>query len=84
MLLKNKLTGTHMSNIETVTSYLMKIAKLRDKLAAIRDKVKEDELVQNPDSSKWILTILASLCAWVDFVQEETKLETISAKMEET
>jgi hypothetical protein len=45
MLLKNKLTSTCMSKIDTVASYLMKITELRDQLATVGDKVEENELV---------------------------------------
>jgi hypothetical protein len=45
MLLKNKLTSTCMSKIDTVASYLMKITEMRDQQAALDDKVEENELV---------------------------------------
>jgi hypothetical protein len=46
MLLKNKLNTTRMSKTDTVTSYLMKIAELRDQIAAVGDTVEDNELVQ--------------------------------------
>lgn len=46
VLLKKKLTGTHMSKIDTVASYLMKITELRDQLATIGDNIYESKLVR--------------------------------------
>jgi hypothetical protein len=37
MLLKNKLTSTHISKTDTITSYLKKIAELRDQIVGIGD-----------------------------------------------
>jgi hypothetical protein len=45
MLLRNKLNDIHMSKIETVASYLVKIAKLCDQPATIGEEVKSEELV---------------------------------------
>jgi hypothetical protein len=45
LLLKNKLTHTCMSNIDTVASYLMKITELRDQHFAISMKIDDEELV---------------------------------------
>jgi hypothetical protein len=56
MLLKNKLTTTHMSDTDMVASYLMKITELRDQLVAIGMKVMDEELVPialNGFSSPW-------------------------------
>lgn len=56
MLLKNKLTATHMSDTDTVASYLIKIIELRDQCAAIGMKVEDEELVPialNGFSTPW-------------------------------
>jgi hypothetical protein len=45
MLLRNKLTATHMCKTHTIASYLMKLVELRDQLGAVADKDKDDELV---------------------------------------
>ena len=39
MLLKIKLTSTHISKIDKIDSYMMKIIELRNQLAAVGDKV---------------------------------------------
>ncbi|KAH9293142.1 hypothetical protein KI387_041649, partial [Taxus chinensis] len=46
MLLRNKLNTTHMSKTDTMASYLMKLAELRDQIGAVGDEVKDNELVQ--------------------------------------
>jgi hypothetical protein len=45
MLFKNKLTGTYVSNNDTMASYMMKIIELRDHIIATGEKVHEGELV---------------------------------------
>jgi hypothetical protein len=45
MLMKNKLTSMHLSDIDTMASYLLKITELRDQLVAITMKVIDEELV---------------------------------------
>jgi hypothetical protein len=44
MLLRNKLTATHMCKTHTIANYLMRLVELRDQLGAIADKDKDDEL----------------------------------------
>jgi hypothetical protein len=46
ILLRNKLTTIHMSKIDTIESYLMKIVELRDQIVAIRDTTGDNEIVQ--------------------------------------
>lgn len=44
MLLKNKLTSTHMSKTDIVASYVIQVTELRDQLATIGKEI--DEKVQ--------------------------------------
>lgn len=44
-VLRNKLTMTRMSRTNTIASYLMNLAEMRDQLGTVGDKVKEEELV---------------------------------------
>jgi hypothetical protein len=56
MLMRNKLTNTHMNDIDTMASYLMKISKLRDWLLTIKEKFINEELVPialNGNSIPW-------------------------------
>lgn len=46
MFLKNKLSINCMSKTNIMTSYIMKIAKLRDQLVAVGDTIEDNELVQ--------------------------------------
>jgi hypothetical protein len=95
MLLKSKLAITHMSNTNTVTSYLMKIIELRDQLATTGEKIKSEESIPialNGFSSSWE-PFVQGVCAhgllpnfeklWDNFILEETKLENVSGKVEE-
>jgi hypothetical protein len=45
MSLRNRLTSTHMSDTNTMASYLMKITELRDRLFFIEEKIVNEELV---------------------------------------
>ena len=45
MIPRNKLTTTHMSSIETVACYLIKITKLTNQLAVIKMKVEDEKWV---------------------------------------
>jgi hypothetical protein len=66
MLLKNKLTSTCMSKTDTVASYLMKIAELRDQIAAVGDTVEDNELVWislNGFSPPWH-NFVQVICGW--------------------
>jgi hypothetical protein len=49
-----------MSDTDSMASYLMKITKLRDQLAAIGVKVEDEELV--PVVLNWDFSILETLC----------------------
>jgi hypothetical protein len=90
MLLRNKLTMTHMCKTDTVASYLMKLAELRDQLGAVGDEVKDDELVWialNGFSSSWH-NFVQVICGWEKlldfeklwdaFIGEEMRLEQVS------
>jgi hypothetical protein len=44
MLLKSKLTSSHMGNIDIVDIYLMKITKLRYHFFTVGDKITKNEL----------------------------------------
>jgi hypothetical protein len=44
MLLRNKLTATHMCKTHTIANYLTRLVELRDQLGAVADKDKDDEL----------------------------------------
>lgn len=44
-LLKKKLTTTHISKIDIVASYQMKILELRDQVSIVGDRVDDNELV---------------------------------------
>lgn len=46
ILLKNKLTRTHMSKTDIVGSYIIQVTELRDQLATIGKETDEIELVQ--------------------------------------
>lgn len=46
MLLKNKLSATHMNKTDTVTSYLIKTAAAGDQIVAVGGKLEDDELVR--------------------------------------
>nr|KUM47387.1 hypothetical protein ABT39_MTgene5572 [Picea glauca]QHR89570.1 hypothetical protein Q903MT_gene3592 [Picea sitchensis] len=95
MLLKNKLTRTRMSKIDTIASYLMKITELRDQHVAIGELSDESELVRktlNGFGLSWH-HFVQCICAreklptfyklWDDFIGEETRLETVSASFDE-
>jgi hypothetical protein len=45
MILQNKLRSIVMFKLDTVTSYLMNITQIHDQLAAIGEKVEDEELV---------------------------------------
>jgi hypothetical protein len=83
MLTKDELFATHMSDKDTVTSYLMRITKLQNQCVAIKMKIKNKELVPialNGFSSSWE-PFVQGVCAheklpnfeklWDDFIQEE-------------
>jgi hypothetical protein len=95
MLLKNKLSATHMSKTDTVTSYLMKIAELRDQIAAVGDTVEDDELVWislNGFSPPWH-NFVQIICGqeklldfeqlWDAFIGEEMRLQHVSTTYED-
>jgi hypothetical protein len=46
MILKNKITSTHMRKIDTIASYLMKISKLRNEVATVGDTIEDIKLAQ--------------------------------------
>ena len=46
MILKNNINVTHMRKMDTVTNYLMKIAKLRDQIVIVGDILEDDEIVR--------------------------------------
>jgi hypothetical protein len=93
MLLKNKVTNAHMSDTDTMASYLMKITTLRDQLLVIELKIIDKELVpiaKNGFSScHGYFVQVVYVCEklpifeklWDDFIQEETKLEIVSARV---
>jgi len=95
MLLKNKLTATHMSDTDTVASYLIKIIELRDQCAAIGMKVEDEELVPialNGFSTPWESFVQYVFAReklptfenlWDDFVQEETRREIVAPRVDE-
>jgi hypothetical protein len=78
-----------------MVSYLPRITKLKDQLAAIGTKVEDEELVPialNGFASSW-KPFVQGVCAheklptfdklWDDFVQEEIRLESCSVKKRE-
>jgi hypothetical protein len=86
-MLRNKFKAAQMSKIETIAAYLMKTTKLHDQL---------EELVVpialNGFSSSWRTFICGDYSCkmlptferlWDDFIQEETRLETVACMEEE-
>ena len=45
MLMKNKFTTTHMSDIDIVAIYLMNITELRDQLVVFGEKIRSEDVV---------------------------------------
>jgi hypothetical protein len=45
MILQNKLRSIEMTKSNTITSYLMKVMQIRDQLAAVEEKIANEELV---------------------------------------
>jgi hypothetical protein len=45
LTLRNQLHNMKMGNLESVTSYLMRVSQIRDQLAAIGDIISDKELV---------------------------------------
>jgi hypothetical protein len=74
-----------MNDIDMVASCLMKISMLRDQLVAIGENTKTEELVPialNGFSSSWE-QLVRSVCAREKSPPKNTRLQTLSAKVEE-
>ena len=86
LTLRNQLRNMKMENSESVTSYLMRVAQIRDQLAAIGDVIGDKELVTttlNGFPTFWI-PFVQGVCArsklpkfaklWADCTNEESRL----------
>ena len=61
LTLRNQLCNMKMDNLESVTSYLMRISQIRDQLATIGDVISDKELVTT--------TLNGFPTFWIPFVQ---------------
>jgi hypothetical protein len=88
MILRNKLKSIEMTRLDTVTSYLMKVTRIHDQLAAVGEKIADAELVNmalNGFPTSWE-PFVKGICArenlpkfgrlWDDCIQEETQMDS--------
>ena len=92
MTLRNKLRATKMTKSYIVTIYLMKITRIRDQLAAVKEKVGDAELVNmslNGFPTSWEPFVKGISARekfpnfetlWDDYIQEETWMESKARK----
>jgi hypothetical protein len=88
MILWNKLRSIEMTRLDTVTSYLMKVMKICDKLVAVWEKIADAKLVKMalngfPTSCE---PFVKGICAhenlpkferlWDDYIHEGTRIES--------
>jgi hypothetical protein len=95
MFFKNKLTSTHMTKSNTVSSYLMKITQLIFQLPTVGDKITENELVHicpnhfGPSRQHFVQCIcvrekvLSFEGLWDGFCWKEKTLEAVSGSYED-
>jgi hypothetical protein len=92
MILRNKLRSIVMTSSDSVTSYLVKVTRVHDQLAVIREKVEDAELVNmalNGFLTLWE-SFVKGICAWENLpnferlrdecIQEETWMESKASK----
>lgn len=89
MVSREKLRSTKVSKTDIVASYLTKVSQIRDELGAVREKVKDEELVRTTPTSfseTWAPFVKGFVAhenipdwegLWYDFIQEQTQEEAL-------